>query len=357
MFCTDSIFARYLLNFTFIKDIRKFNRAIKNLKLNTRITNSNSSEAIHSYFWQDKLFFFLCFLRYQSLNKFFSETHFKGILISDENSPQQKVFQYAARKNGVKTFGFQHGNIHNLHPSYMYGMYKSKPLLPDITFVWGTYFTDLLIQEGGYKHYQLRASGRVVPTTRIIEPLKLPHTSKRKILYASQPQRDQELRTILMQDILRSVKQNEELCELVIRPHPRETDDAFFRTAADNVGFHNFTIDRSGKLHQHLEWCDALVVAFSTVGTEFIQYYKPMYVLDYLHQDLINWIEEGVGIRIGKQEDLTKELSKSNPKINYKVYQNFIRKYYITGNHVLENIQRSIEEKEDFQIKVADLRA
>jgi hypothetical protein len=55
--------------------------------------------------------------------------------------------------------------------------------------------------------------------------------------------------------------------------------------------------------------CEMLIVAFSTVGSEFIQFNKPMIVLDYLTEDIMGWIEAKVGVQAMNIEQLIDALN------------------------------------------------
>lgn len=339
---TDSIFLNYLFRFSFVKDVLQFHKAFHQLTQAISGNKTAKHNTVAKIFGKNRLFFYLSYLRYKSLEVYFKDLQIKGIWLSDENSPQQKMIQYAAKKNGIRVYAFQHGNIHPLHPAYIYGQYNQKPLLPDITFTWGTYFTDLLIAEGGFRSDQLKTVGRILPSKpdRKINP-KINKEDK-IILFASQPQRDANMRARQLKDIIWSVKELHPRYKLVIRPHPREKDDSYFRDIAKELDFQDFMIDRETDLKTHFEICDILIVAFSTVGTEFIQHFKPMIVLDYLNQDLIQWIKEGVGIPVHNREELFASLSNEELKVNRESYQKFIEKYYIADANVLERVKDTI---------------
>ena len=342
---SDSIFLSYLLRFSFVNDLFIFHNHLKSLK--HQVTNSdlsNNESKINTIFWKNTALFYICYLRFKSFEFFFKKSKYKGILLSDENSPQQKVIQYAAKINDIEIFAFQHGNIHELHPAYIYGFYNNIPKLPDLTFCWGNFFSELLKNKGGYNNSNLRVVGRIPFNSNS----KRLNTRLKKInnilLYASQPQRDENLRHKLLKDIMICCKILEKKYTLVIRPHPNEKTDVFFNNVAQEVEYFDFIIDRKSDLESHFKVCKLFIVAFSTVGTEFIPHYKPMLVLDYYNQDLVGFIKNGVGIPIRKQSDLLKELSKNELKINQLAYQTFIAKYYDTGKHIIEKNKKSIYE-------------
>ena len=326
----------------------RFIKSLKVLKKELSVQHSNTDskhDIINAIFWKDQASFIIYYLRYLSFDAYFKKSSLKGILMSDENSPQQKAIQYAANNNQIKVFAFQHGNIHSLHPAYIYKHYTTLPLLPDITFTWGTYFTDLLQTEGAYPTRQLYTSGRISPLNEPNHLNPLVDTSNALILYASQPHRDLTVRHTLTKDVFLAIKKLAPRYTLIIRPHPSEKDDDYFHNIAKEVDFKDFIIDRDTDLKTHMDICTLLIVAFSTVGTEFISYYKPMIVLDYLHQDLIGWMKEGVGIPVVNQQDLVTKLSDSNLKIDKLAYDQFIENYfYKTDGKATERVKQAIYE-------------
>ena len=344
---TDSIFLAYIFRFSFIVDLLKFNShlnlLLKEISKDNNLLKNLEHRHISHFFSKNRFFFYIIYLRFKSLNLYFRKLNIKGILLSDENSPQQKVMQYAAYRNNIQVFGFQHGNIHPLHPAYIYGKYKTKPILPTITFTWGSYFTDLLRNQGGYPANKVKTVGRIPPinTKRKLNPLI--NEKDNIILYASQPQRDSNIRYKLLADILDTVNVLSPRYKLVIRPHPAEEDNDFFNKVAKDVGFRDFIIDRESDLNTHFKICNIFLVAFSTVGTEFISYFKPLLVLDYLEQDLMKWIDKGIGVPIRNKKDLLDKLSKSQIKINREKYISFINKYYISNSNVLEKINNTMK--------------
>ena len=342
---SDHILLHYLFKLTFFSDLFRFHKQLKELKQQISSQDLNNKESkINTIFWKNTVIYYIYYLRFKSFDNYLKKSKYKIILISDENSPQQKVIQYAAKLNGVKVFAFQHGNIHELHPAYIYGNYNSKPILSNIIFCWGEFFTELLVNKGGYSASQVKNVGRVTFENSTIG---LNHELKgldNILLYASQPQRDKSLRKRLLKDILLSCKKLKSSYTLVIRPHPNEKEDTFFKQVAEEVGYFNFIIDRQSDLQSHFKACKIFIVAFSTVGTEFIPHYKPMLVLDYYEQDLVGFIKNGVGIPIRKQVDLLAQLSKSKLEINKDKYKAFIAKYYDTGEHVIEKIKKYLYE-------------
>ena len=66
-------------------------------------------------------------------------------------------------------------------------------------------------------------------------------------------------------------------------------------------------------------------------------------MLDYLEQDLMKWIDKGIGVPIRNKKDLLDKLSKNQIKINREKYISFINKYYISNSNVLEKINNTMK--------------
>lgn len=329
---SDRILGNYLLSLSAIKELIGFRQKLKTfqIQLHAEIPDSNTidSRIAHMVF-SNLSSLIIYYARFRAFCKFFENFQPQGILMTDENSPQQKVIQYAARKNGVKVFAYQHGNIHRWNPAYNYSLFEKKPSLPDITFVWGEHSRKMLASWGGYSTSAITISGRITPLNATRNRNPKIETDKKLIVYASQPQHDANMRARHLKDVLGAVQSHRHTCQLVVRPHPAETDNAYFTSAAESVGYTELIIDRESDLVTHMETCDVLITAFSTVGTEFIPFYKPLIVLDYMDEDLMGWIADGVGIRAKNEEDVAQVIG-AEPNISREKYEAFIQHHFFT---------------------------
>lgn len=329
---SDRILGNYLLSLPAFTELITFHRKLKTFRtqLLQQIPDSNTSDKmIARMVFSHHSSLLIYYARYRAFCKFYEEFQPQGILMTDENSPQQKVIQYAARKNGVKVFAYQHGNIHRWNPAYNYSLFEKKPLLPDITFVWGEHSRKMLVSLGGYPSSAITISGRITPLNATGNRNPKIETDKKLIVYASQPQHDANMRARHLKDVLGAVYSHRKTCQLVVRPHPAETDDVYFTSAAKSVGYTELIIDRESDLVTHMETCDVLITAFSTVGTEFIPFYKPLIVLDYVDEDLMGWIADGVGIRAKNEEDIAQVIG-SAANINREKYDAFVQHHFFT---------------------------
>lgn len=343
---SDYILKKYFLSKNWIKDFLNIKKAFDDLvfQLRSKSFNSNHDKLIVDFFINNLKSQFLYFLRFKSFVKFFKSNSIKGIFLTDENSPQIKVIQYAAKINNIKVFAYQHGSIHSLHPAYIFGFYNTKPLLADVTFLWGKYFEALLLDKGGYSKKSIFTSGKI--QNKINKSLNKSISKNRKvILFATQPQRDPFLRKKQIKDVMLCIKGLSDDYQLVIRPHPNEISDDFFIDISDSLNFSDYIIDRVSDLHSNFDSCYLMITSFSTVGTEFIPYYKPMIILDYLDQDLIGYIKRGVGIQVKNREDLMTVFSNSI-SIDNQAYDSFIEDFFFKlDNKAEERIINRIEEE------------
>ncbi|MGB0368218.1 MAG: CDP-glycerol glycerophosphotransferase family protein, partial [Flavobacteriales bacterium] len=326
---SDQLLVSYLFGGTVIKDFRMFRAAYNELKKQLlSVNHSEKSEAaIANLLVQNQPSLYIYYARFRAFSKYFKQAEVKGVLMRDENSPQQKVIQYAARLNEVKTFGYQHGNIYQFNPAYIYGQYKTKPQLPDLTFVWGQSSFEMLLSKGGFAESEVCVTGRIDVTRQEARKNPKLDQDKKIILYATQPQHDTEMRVRHLEDVLLAAKELEQDYCLVIRPHPAEKDDAFFTQIAEKVGATNYFIDRFSDLNTHMQVCACLITGFSTVGTEFVPFFKPLLVMDYLNQDLMGWINQGVGEQILSRQQLVDAL-RTKTEVNKESHQKFIENHF-----------------------------
>ena len=88
-----------------------------------------------------------------------------------------------------------------------------------------------------------------------------------------------------------------------------EKFDDYFNEISARAGLNNIRIEREIPLLQHLSECKGLIVTSSTVGFEFLEFNKPMIVMDYLEQDLMQWIQNDLGIKVTKLDELISAMS------------------------------------------------
>ncbi len=276
--------------------------------------------------------FFL--FRYFAARRYFSGSGIKALIAADENSPLTKSILDAAKFCGIKIIGLQHGTMHDLHPAYLYTPNDCKNhIMPDLTLTWGKYWEEFLIEKGNYPKESVVSVGQI--RTDIIPVLLKSEKQKQAkntetIVFASQPQRDPELRYQAAYDVFEAARKLPE-SRLIVKLHPRESDDSgYYSAIAGTVGCTNYEFDKTSDLYQLIVSCDVLITCFSTVGTETVYFYKPLIILDHLKQDIQGYAAEGVAFQATDAASLTTILSgifRGTLKVDRDRYDAFIRKY------------------------------
>lgn len=272
--------------------------------------------------------------RYFAARNYFKDSGIKAVIAGDENSPLTKSVLDAARFCGIKIIGLQHGTMHDLHPAYLFTPNDCKnQIMPDLTITWGKYWEQFLVEKGNYPKESVISAGQirtdVIPVLLQSEKQKQVGSAKR-IVFASQPQRDPELRYQAAFDVFKALIQWPE-AELTVKLHPREyADSDYYSAIAAEAGCTNYALDRSSDLYRLIASCDALITCFSTVGTETVYFHKPLIILDHLKQDIMGYAAEGVAFQVFDAVGLTQILSgifSGSLKIDREKYDLFIQKY------------------------------
>ena len=272
--------------------------------------------------------------RYFAARSYFFGSGIKAVIAGDENSPLSKSILDAAKFCGIKIIGLQHGTMHDLHPAYLYTPNDCKDrVMPDLTLTWGKYWEEFLIEKGNYPKDSVMSVGQI--RTDIIPVLLKAEKQKKSeagetIVFASQPQRDPELRYQAAFDVFQAAR-NLPGSQLVVKLHPREFDDPeYYSKIAKEAECTNYVLDTTSDLYQLIASCDVLITCFSTVGTETVYFYKPLIILDHLKQDIMGYVSEGVAFQATDSESLTSILSgifRGTLKIDQAKYDSFIQKY------------------------------
>ncbi|HZL11222.1 MAG TPA: CDP-glycerol glycerophosphotransferase family protein [Prolixibacteraceae bacterium] len=276
--------------------------------------------------------FFL--FRYFAARNYFKDSGIKAVVAGDENSPLTKSILDAAKFCGIKVIGLQHGTMNDLHPAYLYTANDCKNrVMPDLTLTWGKYWEEFLINKGNYPKESVISVGQI--RTDIIPVLLKAEKEKQAkpidtIVFASQPQRDPELRCQAAFDVFKAARKLPK-AQLIVKLHPRESADSeYYSDIAKVAGCKNYIIDSTSDLYQLIASCNVLITCFSTVGAETIYFYKPLIILDHLSQDIQGYAAEGVAFQATNAGSLTSILSaifRGTLKVDRAEYDLFIQKY------------------------------
>tara|TARA_B110000046_G_scaffold28052_1_gene28849 strand:+ start:166560 stop:168206 length:1647 start_codon:yes stop_codon:yes gene_type:complete len=328
---SDALFFQTLLSPKTWFQVKRFRLGLDSIVnyIENESLNSFERELIQ-HLKAKKTYFTLMYLRYLSFQNFFINSKIESIILSDENSPQQKVIQYAARKTAVKVFAIQHGAIYNNHFGYTYGKYIHPPILPDVTFTWGEFYNEVLLKHGGYQAEQVKAVGSLRKSRTSTSGSTPKDNKSRVVLFASQPIPNETLRLQYLKDVFHCFLAVEAECnyQLIIRPHPNEKDDQYFVNVANEVGFSNYSIERNVAMEDQFNTSDILITAYSTVGAEYVEYFKPIVVLDYLKEDIAGYVKEGVGIPVHNGNELMEVFERQVIDVDHQKYNKFISRFF-----------------------------
>ncbi len=300
-------------------------------------------------------FFVFKYLSYRNFLRRYP--HLKTISSVDENGPRIKSILDAARQNGMKTFGIQHGSIHPLHPSYMFTQAdRQRKIMPDITLLWGDYWKRLLVEKGNYPEESLKITGQIrtdiIPRllTKFTKDENLNPENKKIIMFASQFQRDEKLRRQAALDCFESVKNRKDAL-LIIKLHPSEMNEKeYYHNLAKEVSCRNYKVLYGYELYKLIAISDIVITSFSTVGAEAVYFHKPLIIHDPLKQDLQGYHRQGVAFQAanaGDLQGLIEEIITGKRLPDPLRYQEFIDEYaYRIDGKAVERILGAIADKQ-----------
>ncbi|MHC1774818.1 MAG: CDP-glycerol glycerophosphotransferase family protein [Lentimicrobium sp.] len=299
----------------------------------------------------------LYLFKYLAWRRFFIQNQYLSITSIDENSPAVRCILDAAKAFGIRTIGIQHGNIHDLHPAYLYTEADiRKGLLCDTTIVWGDYWKDFLINTAGYPADSLVVAGQsrtdIIPVLLREQQLlktRLNLPTGEIIVFASQLQQDPLLRERAAFDVFESVKNLSDV-HLIIKLHPSEASDPdYYVCIARQVGCENYSIAGGADLYMLIATCRLLITCFSTVGAEAVYFNKPLIILDHLEQDIQGYIRQKVAFKAtnaGELSEIIKGVLSGKLKTDEEAGNDFIRRNAFrvdgqTSERILEIIRCS----------------
>lgn len=251
-------------------------------------------------------------LQYLGFKDFLKKSKAKTLSGIDENSPNTKSIFDAAKDLGIKTVGIQHGSIHPLNPAYIYSKEDLQLIqLPYITMLWGDYSKNILTKSSVYREEQVTIIGQ--PRTDYIqEKLKERNalisqmsSSKMKIIvFATQPQRDENLRKSTAIDVIQCAQKLTNV-QLVLKIHPAE-EKAYYEKIITEIQPKNkiFILKNEVDIYQILNIADLVLTCFSTVGAEAAILRKPLITVDYLDQDILEYSKMGIALKVTNKDTL-----------------------------------------------------
>lgn len=224
------------------------------------------------------------------LEIFLNEVKPKQIIQVYESGPFAKAFEIAALKLKIKTFGIQHGLIPSDTPDYIFKEIKNNSypfgnIVPDLTFVFGDYYKQILTEVGSYPKEKVCSIGH--PSYFDIDSIK--QNLFRSDLLKKYNLPDKKIILIplsfnfsnfknspdhtFLNYIFQQFKDDREIIVL-IRPHPGDNlSQTLFEKKYNSKNF----IISSNTLTEDFVLCDIVVaLPISTIITEAVLFEKPI---------------------------------------------------------------------------------
>lgn len=175
--------------------------------------------------------------------------------------------QLAAHERGIPVIELQHGIVHESHAGYVYGDLPDRPLpVPDHLVLFGSYFGRVLERESPRWAGRWTVGGHPWLKARSAEPAGA--AERRTLLLFSQyelPVRSQLLEVAT--EVRRRLPQE---WDVVLKPHPRESDAAEFFAPAVDAGV---TLAPHGAdSYAMLASCELAVSVYSTLAIEALAF-------------------------------------------------------------------------------------
>lgn len=238
----------------------------------------------------------------------------KSVLIVDETGIIGRAAITAGHVLGKNVVGLQHGTICEHNFDYLH---DEKEIADDLdyhapfcptphkTAVYGENTKNLLLKEGNYPKHSIALTGqprydvikhlrRVLDRDTICKELEI-DPAKKIILCITQPRKD---RFLLAKDMFSIFKEQED-CEVILKPHPREHRYDRYVQLAENLDLSIKIVTTD--LFKLLFVCDVVVQRDSVVGTEAMMFEKPLICAYFFYQGITQSNQFfGSGCRIAK---------------------------------------------------------
>ncbi len=225
-------------------------------------------------------------------------------------------FVYAARKQGMKSYGMAHGVIHSNHPGYIYDAgLRGKVPLPDVQFVFGDYEKRILTTESVYEEERVHVVGNprminnllaagVYDIGTIRNKLRVPRQKKILTFFSSGSYEGFDVldkKAALFSDA--AALQQEYF--LVVKLHPAETDFRQYHKEARRNGFKEYMVTRDFDTYALLYTSDIVLGMISTVLSEAVAFLKNIVIYsNNVVGDQVDYVKMGVALRREDFHDL-----------------------------------------------------
>lgn len=274
----------------------------------------------------------LYLLQYLIFQSYFKNSSLRTVITISEHSSNERSILDAAKSAELKTVGIQHGVIGPSNISYNFLDNESKyHPIPDITIVWGDKWREFLTEKSCYTEENTITLGQLrtdlVNKYQSLRKIDLEHSfpeDKKWILFASQPQKDENLRRQAAVDIIDAIKDKSDQF-LIIKIHPAEKK-IYYQEILDKQQASNcVVVSEEADLYNLLATCDLVITCFSTVGGEATFFNKPIITYDPLKEDIAHYYEHNIAEQVTNASELKTVINNilegtADRTIHYKEY-------------------------------------
>jgi hypothetical protein len=217
----------------------------------------------------------------------------------------------AARRAGVPSFAVQHGVIYPTHPGYRHERHPGL-VLPDVTFTYGDFERQVLLEHGGYRPDEVVASGSPrldLDRTSATGALGTDPALRRdlgvadgdRMLVVSTVNMPFVRRTYVVAMLTRALGGPLPGTHVVFKTHPGEEDEGPYRSLMEGLARSGgyaaapMTVIRRIDLYRLLHAADAHLGLLSTVLTDAVAAGTPNLIFTaQAHSDLLGYVAAGV---------------------------------------------------------------
>lgn len=253
----------------------------------------------------------LYMLQYLMYKDFFEKSNIQSVITISEHSSNERSILDAAKSMNIKTVGIQHGVIgpSNISYNFLESEAQYSPI-PDQTYVWGEKWKDFLASHSCYNIDNTITLGQLrtdlvhaYGSTQKSDLSQTFPTDKKWVLFASQPQKDENIRKQAAIDVINAVKVEYDQF-LIIKIHPAEKKEYYTELIEEQKAGNCIVVAEEEDLYQLLATSDVVITCFSTVGGEATFFNKPIITYDPLREDIAHYAEYHIAEQVTNASEL-----------------------------------------------------
>lgn len=281
----------------------------------------------------------LYMLQYLIYKDYFENSNIQSVITISEHSSNERSILDAAKSLKIKTVGIQHGVIgpSNISYNFLESEAQYSPI-PDQTYVWGEKWKDFLASHSCYNTDNTITLGQL--RTDLVHAYGSTQKSdigqafpidKKWVLFASQPQKDENIRKQAAIDVINAVKVEADQF-LIIKIHPAENKEYYTELVKEQKAGNCIIVSEEADLYQLLATSDIVITCYSTVGGEATFFNKPIITYDPLREDIAHYAEYHIAEQVTNASELKTAIDNildgtTDRMIYYEAYiKNYVHK-------------------------------